>query len=175
MAGVIDRFRATIRAALGLPTAPGEPPDLMRLGLYRARVDVCAANGSTVDVTPEDSRISPEKGVPVRVGIPGAAAVVSAGAVVLLGWERGDPARPYAVPSWESGATVTKLVLAATLAHLGAEAGSQFIALSNKVDNELSKLYLSMQSIIAPLGGGAVNISSPYIQASTAATKVKAV
>ena len=29
--------------------------------------------------------------------------------VVLIGWEAGDPSRPYAVPAWESGASVNRL------------------------------------------------------------------
>lgn len=109
--GLAEDFVRLIRRIVGLPEDEGTPPDLMRLGLYRARVDACASDGSTMDVTPEDKRISPEKSVPVRVGVPGSYAVVQTGATVLLGWERGDPARPYCVPSWESGATVTKLVI----------------------------------------------------------------
>jgi len=108
------KFRALVREIVGLPFDEGKPPIIDLLALYRARVDVCASDGSTVDVTPEDTRLSPRKNVMVRVGIPGAVAVVQAGAIVLLGWERGDPKRPYAVPSWEAGATVTTLKLNAT-------------------------------------------------------------
>jgi len=122
--GLVDGFREAIRVLLGLPADPGQPPDLMRLGLYRARVDVCQSDGQHCDVTPDDKRLSAEKNVPVRVGIPGAQAAVAPGAVVLLGWERGDPARPFCVPSWESGATVLQLILNAVALYLGAQAGA---------------------------------------------------
>jgi hypothetical protein len=104
---ISDELRALVRRILRLPEDPGQPPDLVRLGLYRARVDVC--DGSTVDVSPEDPRISPEKGVPLLVPIPGAVVNVSPGAIVHLGWEKGDPSRPYCTPIWEAGATLVSL------------------------------------------------------------------
>lgn len=91
----------------------------MRLGLYPANVDSCASDGSTCDVTPADKRISAEKNVKVRVGIPSTVAVVSPGATVLLGWERGDPGSPYCMPGWGIGATVTKLQLNAQAIEIG--------------------------------------------------------
>jgi hypothetical protein len=125
MGGAVDLFRAAVRAAIGLPEDPGEPPDLMRLGLYRARVDSCLQDGSAMDVTPEDDRIPAAKNVPVRVGAAGFVQVVAPGAVVLLGWERGDPTRPYCAPFWESGATVQKLVVKAQMVYLGDESGAK--------------------------------------------------
>lgn len=135
-------FRALIRKVLGLPEDDGAPPDLVRLGLYRARVDACASDGSTLDVTPEDKRISPEKNVPVRVGIPGAVAVVQAGAIVLLGWERGDPGRPYCVPSWERGATLSSLSI-----------GSSADAVATKQDLADLLSAISGTTIVAQDGG----------------------
>lgn len=122
MGGPVDEFRGAARAAVGLPADPGEPPDLMRLGMYRARVDSAAADGSTLDVTPDDKRIAPEKGAPLRVGIPGAVAIVQPGAIVMLGWERGDSSKPYCEPSWESGATVLKLQINAQALELAGNA-----------------------------------------------------
>jgi hypothetical protein len=116
-------FRALVRKIVGLPTDEGQPPQIDRLAMYRARVDVCAPDGSKLDVTPEDKRISPEKNVPVRTGIPGLVAIVTPGAIVMLGWDGGDPKKPYCVPAWEPGATVTKLVLKATQVFIGDEAG----------------------------------------------------
>lgn len=115
-------FRALIREIVGLPTDEGKPPQLDRLAHYRARVDACAADGSTLDVTPEDKRISPEKNVPLRVGVPGSYAVVASGAIVWLGWDGGDPKKPHCLPAWES-ATVTKLVMKAAQVFVGDESG----------------------------------------------------
>jgi hypothetical protein len=126
VAGVVDTLRGVVRAALGLPADPGAPPDLLRLGLYRARVDAAASDGSKLDVTPEDTRISPEKNVPLRVGIPGAVHIAKQGDVVLLGWERGDPARPYCAPHWETGATISKLTL---------NVGSQTLVMDDNAGN----------------------------------------
>lgn len=181
---LIGGFKQAVRAILGLPIDPGQPPDLMRLGLYPARVDVCASDGSTCDVTPDDKRISPQKNVPVRVGIPGAVSVVAPGAVVLLGWERGDPAKPYVTPAWTAGATVNELVLNATMAYIGAKGGANFIALANKVQNYLTALSSAINGWTpVPNDGGAAlkaALSSAGIIGGTwgtdcAATKAKAI
>lgn len=119
---ITGTLRAVVRAIVGLPADPGAPPDLLRLGLYPARVDVCAADGSKMDVTPADGRISPAKNCRVRVGIAGATAEVLPGCVVLLGWERGDPGKPYCLPIWDIGSTVRRLTLEAQLLELAGNA-----------------------------------------------------
>jgi hypothetical protein len=113
---LIAGFKEAIRVLLGLPADPGQPPDLLRLGLYPARVDVCNSDGSACDVTPDDDRISPAKNVPVRFGIPGTRAVIQPGTVVLLGWERGDPQRPYCT-LWDGSDSVVSMVIAGGVNH----------------------------------------------------------
>lgn len=104
-----QKLRNVVRAIIGMPEDPGQPPLIDRLAWYEARVTSCASDGSTCDVQPFDPRIAGENGVQVLVGVPGAVAVVAPGATVVLGWERGDPARPKCMPLWEPGATVNKL------------------------------------------------------------------
>jgi hypothetical protein len=173
--GLVDGFREVVRVLLGLPADPGEPPDLMRLGLYRATVQACASDGSTCDVQTEDTRISGEKNVKVRVGVPGLSAVVQPGAVVLLGWERGDPGRPYCVPSWEDGATVTQLIIAATMIYLGAQGGAD--ALVKKSEFNAHTHSVPATGITAPFGGGACSgtATAAAPTAITGTTKIKAV
>lgn len=76
-------------------------PRLDRLALYPARV-VHQQTDGTLDLVPDDSRISPCQGVPLRLGIPGATATVPDGGRVLLGYAGGDPRQPIAT-LWESG------------------------------------------------------------------------
>lgn len=141
--GVSETFVKVVRKIVGLPADPTQPPDLMRLGLYPARVDNCASDGSTCDVTPTDKRISAEKNVTVRVGIPGAVAVVSPGAIVLLGWERGDPGAPFCIPAWSLGATITKL-----------EIGSSPDAVATKADLDAIKAAIN-GAAVGSMDGGA--------------------
>ena len=89
-----DSVRSIVEAILG--------PRLDLLTLYPARVVSQGADGR-LDLVPEDARIAPCSGVPLRYGAPGLAATVPAGGRVLLGYEHGDPGRPYAA-LWESGA-----------------------------------------------------------------------
>lgn len=153
MAGVVDTLRSAIRAAVGLPDDPGSPPDLMRLGLYRARVDKCASDGSTLDVTPEDKRISPEKNVKFCVPIAGAVIVMQTGAIVHLGWEGGDPGKPYCAPMFDLGASLTSLAI-----------GSSPDNVVTKTDIDNIKTTISGAAVVAQDGGAAfkANILSAW-------------
>ncbi len=134
--GIRERWRRIVRIALDLDPADALPV-IDRLAFYRAEVKACADDGSTVDVAPEDKRVDGHQGVPVRVGIPGAVMVVQPGAVVLLGWERGDPSRPYAVPAWEAGASVVKLILKADMVYLGDESGAEALVKKSEFDDHV--------------------------------------
>jgi hypothetical protein len=124
--GLKDSFRRAVLGVLGIDVAEDAAlPVYDRMALYPCEVVDRAADGSTVDIRPDNARIPPAQKVRVKVGIPGATAVVQQGARVLLGWEGGDPSKPYVEPSWEAGATVTKLVLNAQTVYLGAESGAE--------------------------------------------------
>lgn len=71
------------------------------LALYPSRVVAQSADG-TLDLFPDDPRVPPCRGVPVRYGLPGVRAAVPAGTRVLLTYEGGDPRRPVA-SLWEPG------------------------------------------------------------------------
>lgn len=100
-------------------------PRLAYLARYPARVVARAADGSTVDVQPDDPLMPPLSRVELRHGLPGVTAVVARGARVLVAFDAGDPGRPYVDGTWESGASVEKLVLKGSEVHVGDEVGSQ--------------------------------------------------
>jgi hypothetical protein len=138
-----DLFRASTRAALGLRepdgTTPGDAPELWRLGTYRATVKAAASDGSTVDVQPEDPRLSQRgegmQAIPLRQPFPGAIVVPTTSSTVRIGWESGREDRPYA-DLWLDG-SASKIVINGTLVIAGAETGAQFVALSNLVTARL--------------------------------------
>lgn len=68
--------------------------------LYPSRVVTQHADGS-LDLVPDSTRVPSCQAVPVRT-LRGLSVEVAAGARVLLGYEEGDPARPYAA-LWEPG------------------------------------------------------------------------
>lgn len=79
-------------------------------GLYPSTVLAQAADG-TVDVLPDDEAVRGDgglQGVKLRHGQAGFTQKVPAGARVLLGFEAGDPRKPY-VALWEPG-SVTETV-----------------------------------------------------------------
>ncbi len=172
----IDKLAQAVSERLGLAYAGA--PAIDRLALYRARVDAAASDGSTVDVTPESQRLSPMAKVKVRHGA--AVAAVKPDAEVLIGWEAGDVGRVYARLDCEEGAGFSKAVLAADSVYLGAESGSQFVALANLVGNQLTalKAAISGAAVVANDGGAALktNILSALTSwpSSTAAAQTKA-
>ncbi len=76
---------------------------------YAAKVVAQSADLSTVDLVPDDTKLPGLQAIPVRLGMPGCAVQVAAGARVLLGFENGDPSRPFAALWGTSGLTLIKL------------------------------------------------------------------
>lgn len=130
---VTEAFRRAVRAAVGL--ADPQLPVIDRLAFYEATVKVAANDGKTVDIEPTDKRFKPMQGVKIKTGIPGAVAIVEPGAIVMLGWEGGNPKFPYAFPLWAEGASVIKLILKAQTVYLGDEAGADSLVKKSEFNN----------------------------------------
>jgi hypothetical protein len=77
--------------------------DTLFLGLYTAQVVRQAADG-TLDLMPADDRLRSQglQAIPIRHGLPGVTVEVDAGENVLLGFDAGDPSKPYAA-LWHAG------------------------------------------------------------------------
>lgn len=84
---------------------------------------VVSQSGNELEVVPDDARV---KGfglgsIPIKVGLPGYEVEVPEGARVLLGFEAGDPKRPYCA-IWESATDVDQLTF---------DSGSEDVARTN--------------------------------------------
>ena len=73
---------------------------------------VAAQDGQTLEVVPDDAKIAGFglSSVPLKPGLPGTEIDVPEGARVLLGFEGGDPQRPYAA-LWEATTDFTEIRL----------------------------------------------------------------
>lgn len=144
-AGALDRLRAGLGAFLDglLGRSPASVARWDYLALYPATVSRQAADGS-LDVLPDDTvvRGGGFSGVRLKTGVPGLRATVPAGTRVLLGWEGGDPSRPYAA-TWEHGA-VTLLAF---------DGGTQAVA------REGDSVDAGTLSGTTPVGGGVVTFT----------------
>jgi len=96
-----------IDALLG--RSPSSPARWDHLALYPCTVDAQAGDG-TLDLRPDDAVMSGSglSGIPLKTGLPGWEVSVSSGTRVLLGFEGGDPSRPYAA-LWEHDGDVDEL------------------------------------------------------------------
>jgi len=79
-------------------------PRVDYLAGYWTRVVAQAGDGS-LDLKPDDTRLTGYQHVPIRYGIPGIAAKVSPGARCLLEFAGGDPTKPF-VATWETGTAI---------------------------------------------------------------------
>lgn len=117
--------------------------DVLYLGLYTAAVVRQAADG-TLDLLPDDDRLRSQglQAVPIRHGLPGVTVEVPAGERVLLGFDSGDPAQPYAA-LWHEG-QVTRVNIGGTVA----------VALSTLVSERLDAIQGAFDAHIHPTGMG---------------------
>jgi hypothetical protein len=96
MAQPFDRLKGAFTALAGpVPTA-------LYQNLYRARVLKQHANLKRLDLQADAVEIPPLSNIPLRIGVPGLDATLAPGHSLLLGWENGQPDRPYA-SLWEPG------------------------------------------------------------------------
>lgn len=100
MSSALDHLRRIVEGFVGAR--------LDYLALYPCTV-VAQRADKTLDLQPDDSRVPPCAGVPIRHGLPGVTVTVPAGGRVLLGYAGGNPALPYA-SLWETG-TVTSIAV----------------------------------------------------------------
>ena len=149
-------------------------PGVDYLAWYRARVvrqTLSPTTGKmTVDVTPDDARIPPLSGVPLRLGLPAVEVQASPNAYVLVGWANGDPAKPQAA-LWDGGESdAIKMVFNAAQLFLGGEAGAEpptkGITYRTAEDAFLSAIVVAVSAALTASGAGA---AIPALTAAQAA------
>lgn len=117
--------------------------DTLFLGQYTAEVVSQAADG-TLDLMPDDDRLRSQglQSVPIRHGLPGVRVEVPAGERVLLGFDAGDPSKPYAA-LWHEG-QITRVFIGGEVA----------VALSTLVSERIDTIQQAFDAHIHPTGMG---------------------
>ncbi len=93
MSTLLDDLRRLVTAFVGRR--------MDHLALYPCRVVQQRADG-TLDLEPGSCKVPSCKGVSIRPGLTGVTVEVAAGGRVILGYEGGDPSRPFAA-LWTAG------------------------------------------------------------------------
>ena len=170
----LDRLSKAVKAVVEAFTSK-----IDYLALYPGEVYSQDADGG-LQIFPDNQRIPKFAGVPLRTAFPQCKVEVPKGTRVLLGFEEGDPSKPYA-SLWDSKAG------SVTLVTLGDDGAAQFVALANLVKNELEAIKSEFDSLATYVSGHAhpVVISPPsssppptphtngYSVGSVAASKLK--
>lgn len=157
MFGAVDRVRGAIDR---LVERSASRVDL--LARYEARVVRQSPVDDSLELVPEDTRIPPLSDVPLRVPMPGCRILVAGGARVLLGWERGDPTRPYAESFTTSGGATTRLDVKADEVRLGDPGSAQALAIAALVDARLEVIRTAL-NVVAP---GSIPSALPSVAAT---------
>lgn len=123
--------------------------DTLFLGLYSAQVVRQAADG-TLDLMPADDRLRSQglQAIPIRHGLPGVTVEVPPGETVLLGFDSGDPSKPYAA-LWHEG-QATKITFGAMRVEA---AGDQALALAIETKAALDALQNAHDTHMHPTAG----------------------
>jgi hypothetical protein len=142
MAASLDRAKAAFDACVR-----GVFSRLDYFAGYWCRVVGQNADGS-LELQPDDARLPPLSGMPIRYGVPGVTAKVPPGARCLLEFAGGDPTKPF-VSTWEPG-TVVEIVLAG---------GTQLVARKGdkaKADTGMAAWITAVDAFLAAVVAGPV-------------------
>jgi hypothetical protein len=113
--GKADRLAAAVATMVR-----GEMRGVDYLAMYPGRILAQSADLLAVDIACDSKTVGGHRDIPLRIGIPGTKVKLTTGAGgarAMLGWENGDPQRPF-VALFESGGleeiriSATKVVLA---------------------------------------------------------------
>lgn len=115
--------------------------------LYDAKVNAQSADGTTVDITPSDPRIPQLQRVPLVLGTPATVIKFAPGNFVRLGWNDGNPEKPYAC-LFQGGETLTSYSV-----------GSSPDNVITKTD--FTALITALTNATAPSGGGPLTFPKP--------------
>lgn len=101
-----DRFKASLEAFVSRMIARYDFS-----ALYGCTV--ISQNGDgTLELKPDSAKLPGHSRVPIRYGIPGINATVTSGGRAMLGWDGGDPSKPYAII--HDAATLKNLTITAS-------------------------------------------------------------
>jgi hypothetical protein len=139
----------------------GMLPAIDYFGLYRATVvrESIRGDGSMiVDVLPDDvlgvPRIPSMSGVRLKLGLPATTVQIVPGAHVGVGWEGGDPTKPFAT-TWDGGeADATQMTINAIQMFLGSQIGAEptILGLSYRLaETSANTAIISAMSAVAGL------------------------
>ena len=129
------------------------------LALYPGRVVAQDGDGGPLDVELDEQRFALPRAIPYRT-LAGVAVTVPAGARVLVGFEGGDPARPYA-GLWELG-DVTRLVIGGGTQ--GAARHGDAVSASTAFDAWVQSVSIAT-GVTPPVGElGAISTSSDVVR-----------
>jgi hypothetical protein len=122
-------------------------------GVYSARV--VSQSGGVADCIPDDEQM---RGaglvrVPLRVGIPGTTITIPDGTRCLVGFEGGDPRKPY-LAGFDYASAMT-------LVSIGAS--TQFVALAPPTQSALDALWNFALTHVHPTGVGPSSAASPLV------------
>lgn len=122
-------------------------------GMYWAKVVAFNLGSQQADLAPNDPRLPTMAGIPFRGGLPATVLDVVPGTSLLVGWENGDPTRPFCM-GWGGGEAVHKIVITADQIILGGEAGAEPAAKATTLQEYLNEQAAALKAHVHTSGTG---------------------
>ena len=152
----LDRIGAAFRALVR-----GEDPRRTFSAIYEFTVADIALDGSTADVTPDDTTIGLPPLVQVKLRLPFLTGKIAIGQRCLVFFVNGDPTRPAIlaadpVPTQSALDATTEVDIGASAGLVSLAGGADFVSLAAKVTQRLAEFAGSfMGAVPVPNDGGA--------------------
>lgn len=142
--------------------------------MYRAKVLAQDDDSDLVDLRPDDPRIPDMRKVQLRHGIPGLRVSVAMGSYLLVGWDDGQPNKPFAA-LWNRDTAVNKVSLVADQISLTKRGATEaFVRGTSKrtaEDAMLSGLAQGLTALASASAAGPLGPLQPGFQRALAAVQ----
>ena len=116
--------------------------------LYRAKVVAQTGDENLVDVRPDDHALPDMARIPLRHGVPGLRVQLKLGSYVQVGWEDGEPDKPFA-GLWDAEASVEKVSIVADELLLGGRSASEQLVFGTTFKAALDALAAALSAALS--------------------------
>ncbi len=135
---------------------------------YEAKVIRQSPVDDSLELVPDDERVAPISDVPIRVPAPGFRVLVAPLSKVLLGWEGGDPQRPFCEAFSRLAGSATRVDVKSPDVRLGDPDLAKTLSIAEKVDANFNGIKSALAGWVVAGGDGGAAGKAALLSAANA-------